>query len=224
MSYADHRRPRGPALAAAILVQGAVGYVLIAGLAYTMVPHRDAPIETYHVDEPPPPEPEPIKPQPQQRQTAPVQHLDVVQPPIPVITPPNPTPYVAPSDPTPFTADPGPISPPEPPQPPQPPAIDHSEGVSPLGNQGDWFPQDSYPGAALARGAEGRVSVTVSIGVDGRVSDCRVVSSSGDSDLDNATCRLAKRNGRFKPALDRDGHPVPSTTTLRNVRWEINGE
>jgi periplasmic protein TonB len=225
MSYADHRRPRGPALAAAIIIQGTIGYALIAGLAYTIVPRRfDPPLTTTDVHLPPPP---PLKPEPKPvpRET----HLQPTDPlPFqshPAVETPHETPIETSTVPTPTWTPPTTVEvgPPTPPQPPQPLAIDQSAGPSPIGDQGGWFPQDAYPGGALSRGAEGRVSVSVAIGTDGRVNDCQVVATSGDRDLDAATCRLAKRNGRFKPALDRDGHPIASSTTLRNVRWEING-
>jgi periplasmic protein TonB len=159
-----------------------------------------------------------------------VEHQQPVNPipqaPIPQVPTPHEPTITTTTDPSPVPTAPaseiGRYVPPEPPEPPAPPAADLSEGAAPVGNQGDWFPQDAYPGPALARGAEGRVSVSVAIGTDGRVTDCQVTSSSGDRDLDAATCRLAKRNGRFRPARDRDGHPIAGSASLRNVRWIVN--
>ena len=111
-----------------------------------------------------------------------------------------------------------PIAPPEPPV----ATVSLARGLRPRGDQGGWFPQDSYPPAARRAGAEGRVSVSVDVGTDGRVVACRVTSTSGNEDLDKATCRLATRNGRFEPARGADGAPIPSTTALRNVRWVLD--
>jgi protein TonB len=99
--------------------------------------------------------------------------------------------------------------------------VNLSRGLQPRGDQGRWFPQDSYPAAARRAGAEGRVSVSVDVGATGRVTACRVTSTSGNEDLDLATCRLATRNGRFEPARNEAGEPVASTTALRNVRWRL---
>ena len=110
---------------------------------------------------------------------------------------------------------------PTPPVPPTP-SVNLSRGLKPRGDQGGWFPQDSYPPAARRAGAEGRVSVSVDVGTNGKVIACRVLASSGNGDLDAATCRLATRNGRFEPARDASGAPTPSTTALRNVRWVLD--
>ena len=103
---------------------------------------------------------------------------------------------------------------------PQPPRS-LARGLAVRGSQGDWFPQDSYPASARRTGAEGVVSVAVTVGTDGRVDACRVTASSGNGALDAATCRLATRNGRFSPALAADGLPVAAMFALRNVRWTI---
>jgi len=47
------------------------------------------------------------------------------------------------------------------------------------------------------------VALLLSIDTAGRVTDCRITGSSGNTDLDDATCRLAQRRGRFtiRPAV-----------------------
>src|SRR3569623_143995 len=69
---------------------------------------------------------------------------------------------VAPPPPPPPPDQPPPPPPDPPPQPPGPPK--EAVGGSPRGNQGDWFPQDSYPAAAQRAGAQGRVTVRVGVG------------------------------------------------------------
>lgn len=222
MSYADKKpgRDRLVAIASVALIHAGIGYALISGLAYTAYTTLVDPIDTYNVPVPTvPPVEDTVVPLP-----APARPLSMPDR-IVDIAPPNPVVDVV-TDAPPISALPvevGPVTPPIPPVTvtPTPPVVSLSAGVSPRGNQGDWFPQDSYPAAARREGAEGRVSVTVGIGTNGRVTDCRVVSSSGNAELDGATCRLATRNGRFTPAKDADGQPVVSSFTLRNVRWRL---
>jgi periplasmic protein TonB len=60
----------------------------------------------------------------------------------------------------------------------------------------------------------------MTVGPDGRVQDCQVTSSSGNTALDNAACTNLRRRARFEPALDRDGNPTTGSAT-RNVRWQL---
>lgn len=54
----------------------------------------------------------------------------------------------------------------------------------------------------------GELELTYLVNIDGRVSDCRIVRSSGLPALDAQTCRLITERFRFRPSLDADGHPV----------------
>lgn len=58
--------------------------------------------------------------------------------------------------------------------------------------------------------AGGELKLRYRIGVDGRVSDCRILVSSGRPSLDATTCRLITERFRFKPSRDADGRPVPA--------------
>jgi protein TonB len=64
-----------------------------------------------------------------------------------------------------------------------------------------------YPAAARARGAHGKVLVSVLVGVDGRVQSAEVQTSSGHADLD-AEAVQAVRKWPFAPAR-RMGTAVP---------------
>lgn len=57
--------------------------------------------------------------------------------------------------------------------------------------------------------ATGVVTYRVDIGTDGRLTGCRVTRSSGNRALDAATCALALRQTRFRPARDAAGRKVP---------------
>jgi protein TonB len=56
----------------------------------------------------------------------------------------------------------------------------------------------------------GDLELTYRVNVDGRVSDCRVVQSSGMPALDAQTCRLITERFRFRPSRDANGRPVPA--------------
>lgn len=62
------------------------------------------------------------------------------------------------------------------------------------------------------------VTIAMTVGVDGRASDCRVVSPSPDPDADRITCQLAVDRFRFRPATNQDGEPIPATYGWRQ-RW-----
>lgn len=222
MSYADARPSRAPALAASIAINAAIGFALISGLTYTMMPRGDEiDLRLAPVHEPPPPPPIPDQPHHKASLTQSSQPIPIPKPIVPTVEQHEIVTTLTPLPPIP--ADPGPIKLEPTPQPQPQPTLPKSlaRTLSPIGNQGDWFPYDSYPAAALAVAAEGVVSVAVDVGADGRVTGCRVTASSGNRALDETTCRLARRNGRFAPALDADGNAVAASVALRNVRWRI---
>ncbi len=75
------------------------------------------------------------------------------------------------------------------------------------------FPVQEHP-------AEGRVQYTVAVGIDGRVSNCSIVSSSGSALLDEATCNVVSRRARFDPATDQNSNPIEGSYT-GSVNWQI---
>ncbi|WP_375381281.1 energy transducer TonB [uncultured Sphingomonas sp.] len=88
------------------------------------------------------------------------------------------------------------------------------------GDPGAWFDADSYPAAAIRRSAQGRTVARLAIGTDGRVTGCTILTSSGDADLDAATCAVSLRAGHFAPARGADGAAITSSYTLP-VRWVL---
>lgn len=82
------------------------------------------------------------------------------------------------------------------------------------------FSADDYPAAALRAEEQGQVSYRLTIGPDGRVSDCAIRGSSGSAALDAATCRILSRRARFVPARDPAGIPVPDSRDGR-IDWVI---
>ncbi|MEO6386765.1 MAG: hypothetical protein ABIT16_12465 [Croceibacterium sp.] len=85
---------------------------------------------------------------------------------------------------------------------------------------GDINDARDYPvppgGRAARRGHE--VVVYMTVGVDGRARDCRVVQPSPDAEADRITCRLAEDRFRFRPARDANGDPVAAQYGWRQ-RW-----
>lgn len=82
------------------------------------------------------------------------------------------------------------------------------------------FHDSDYPMTALGADAQGVVIVRLMIGVDGRVSDCILLRSSGNTALDDRTCRVYRRDGRFNPAIGEDGQPV-AEGYITWVTWRI---
>jgi len=65
-----------------------------------------------------------------------------------------------------------------------------------------------YPPNALGAQLQWRVEFNLTVGPDGRVTDCTVTSSSGIPAIDRTTCRLMRARARFTPARDADGAPT----------------
>jgi protein TonB len=63
------------------------------------------------------------------------------------------------------------------------------------------------------------VIVALTVGTDGRVKGCRIVSPSRDPEADRITCRLAMERFRFRPATDAAGNPVTSIYGWRQEWW-----
>ena len=68
-----------------------------------------------------------------------------------------------------------------------------------------------------------RGSATISFRVDprGRMSNCRIVRSSGDPAVDSIVCDAASKYLRFSPARDPDGRPVAQDMAY-TPRWYPN--
>ncbi len=90
----------------------------------------------------------------------------------------------------------------------------------PRGNPASWSTTNDYPTRALREERSGTTSFRVTIGPDGRVTDCVIVGSSGSPDLDQATCSNVTRRARFTPATDAEGNPTTGSYASR-IRWLI---
>ena len=206
MAYADQKMSsnRLIALIVVAILHVALGYGLVTGLAYEGVKKVLKRVTTVDIEEevkkeepPPPPKkvdmpPPPVAPPVRINvSTAPpkFETVAVAPPPAPVLAPPAPAPT-------------GP-----------------SSSAQPKGNPGSWATTNDYPSRALREERSGTAGFRVTVGLDGRVIDCQVTSSSGHADLDQATCANVSRRARFKPAM-QDGQPVQGSYSNR-VRWVI---
>jgi periplasmic protein TonB len=96
-----------------------------------------------------------------------------------------------------------------------------SKAAAAKGNPASWVTNDDYPAAALRNEEQGSVGISFNINAEGRVENCQVTSSSGSRTLDDTTCRLVSRRGRYSPALDASGRPVPGGRKSLRFRWQI---
>jgi periplasmic protein TonB len=79
-----------------------------------------------------------------------------------------------------------------------------------------------YPREALRVRAEGRVEFEVETTAEGRVSDCRVLYSSGHALLDERTCAIMRERARIAPRRDAGGRPTTGTVRAAHV-WVMPG-
>nr|WP_183982052.1 energy transducer TonB [Sphingomonas jinjuensis] len=224
------RERAGVALASAAIT-ALLGWALIAGLAVNVVPAAREALVVLQLLPADPPEPHRVVPVPKaskrpQGEAAPpalrANPTEVVAPKPVVVLPPPPQPVVAaPVARTGTAPTAGAAATPGP-----------GQGAGGIGNgfgaggsgdgdggMGDETPprrikgrlKDSdFPAEAAESGIGGTVTVRYAVEVDGRVTGCRVVESSGYPELDAQTCRLITQRFRYDPSRDAYGRPVRS--------------
>lgn len=217
MAYADQEMSgnRIAAFVIVALIHVAVGYALVTGLAYEAAKQIVKKVTTVDIkeevkeEEPPPPPPEKQETAPPPPVAPPVKIDVAVAPPQiqTVTTPPPPAPVIPVIVPAPAV-----VAPPAPKFQPK--------GAVPKGNPGNWATTNDYPARALREEREGTTGFRVTVGPDGRVTDCQITSSSGSPDLDEAACSNIRRRARFTPATDGEGQPTTGSYSNR-VRWVI---
>jgi len=123
-----------------------------------------------------------------------------------LIAPPPPTYYYPPA--------------PRPPAPPVPPSWRPVPPQRARANLGAYFSVDDYPAAALRGNEQGMSAFRLTIGTNGRVSDCVITQSSGSAALDAATCRILRSRARYLPARDAAGNLTTGSDSGR-VTWRL---
>ena len=79
---------------------------------------------------------------------------------------------------------------------------------------------DDYPVDAVRAGAEGTAHVRVRVNPEGGAESCKVVTSSGNADLDGQTCSVILARGRFSPGKDSRHRPVLADAEVR-IHWAL---
>ena len=210
MAYLDRKTQenRPTAIIGVVAIHAAIGYVLVSGLGVQIVEIVSAPPfqgTNVEVELPPPPPPDQVEdPAPSSNPTVytPPRQLDLDRDPPDIITTIDPpeldNDIVLKIDP----AEDGPAV--TPPPPPPPPSFD-PVSARPRNNPGGWVTTNDYRAIWINREYTGIARFELSVGTNGRVSHCRITSSTGHAALDEATCKLVKRRARFDPAKDSSG-------------------
>lgn len=233
MSYVQQTPPgrRLVGIGTVIALHIAIAYGLVTGLARKAVEAVRGPVETKLVQEvklpePPKPPPEPPPVQKERPKTPPPPKPAYVPPPE-VAAPPSPTPAPAitsvtreetRSEPAPPPVEAPKVAPaPAPAPPPAPPRS--VERTAPVVDAARNCQKPEYPAASRRLEESGTVTLRFLIGVDGRVTESKVESSSGFARLDEAA-RDALSRCRFKPGTV-DGAPEPSWVSLK-YKWVLD--
>ena len=103
---------------------------------------------------------------------------------------------------------------------PQPSPSFMPRAASPSNDKASWITNDDYPARALRDEEEGTVGYRLIVSSSGRVSACEITRSSGNGQLDAASCRLITRRARFEAATDESGASVVGSYS-GTVRWHI---
>ena len=219
MSYAGSMNPnrRAAILGGVAALHIGVGYLLVTGLAATIMEKMDPPL----VANPMPLDP-PSPPPPSQHATDKPRPYDPLVVPTTAVTVAPPTEGVIVTLPTvPPSSDGGGIGDVAfPTFTPSPSPSFAAVGPRPRGRPGEWVGPMDYPSTDLRLEHAGTTRVRLTIGSDGRVANCAVTGSSGWPGLDAATCARLTQRGRFEPATDTTGARVGGSFAT-SVTWEI---
>ena len=217
MAYADQQMSgnKVTTLVVVAVLHVVLGYALVTGLAYEAFKKVKEVTAAINIEEEKPPE-EPPPPPPKQD-----------TPPPPIVAPPPAITFNAPAPVMQTVQTPPPPAPvfvtAAPPPPAPPPPKFQPKAAQPKGQPGNWATTNDYPSRALREEREGSSGFRVSIGTDGKVTDCQITRSSGSSDLDQATCDNVRRRARFTPATDGEGNPTTGSYAS-TIRWVIPKE
>jgi len=86
-----------------------------------------------------------------------------------------------------------------------------------------WFTDLDYPYEAKRAGVQGTVSMELSIDTTGHVAGCRIAASSGSTILDESSCWLVMRRGRFTIERGASGDARPYTYTISKT-WSLSSK
>ena len=217
MSYVDQGMSRGRvwAIITVAVLHALLAYAFVSGLAYKFIKEATEDLKAFDVkEEPPPPPEEPPPPPPEQPTSPPMTAME--------------SPIVRPSPPVQIDAAAAAAGrssrcrsrPRQRRPPPPPPPVRTVPPQRARANLNSYFSTDDYPAAALRGNDQGTTGFSLTIGPNGRVTDCSVTASSGSSALDQATCRILRSRARYTPARDASGNPTSGRDSGR-VTWRL---
>lgn len=250
MAYASaHHQPwtrdRLIAATAAIAVQALLGFALLSGLTVRFPQQLQESLKLFTSEAPPPPPPPRVVPTPKTAAKRPEgrasppnlrSRATEVAAPVPVIVLPLPIPVI--TAPRPFVAN---------------DAMSGSAAVrgpgTGAGGIGDGFGSggngngdggggrdetgprflrgrlsiSDLPESIFTTGFHGTVGVRYVVARNGRVPDCEVTRSSGNTMIDDVTCRMIRDRFRFRPSLDGAGRPIESMV-VENHTWDVDAD
>jgi protein TonB len=93
-------------------------------------------------------------------------------------------------------------------------------GPTPRGDPTLWVTPNDYPPSLENPPSQTIVGFRLDVGVDGRVTGCSIVKSSGYAPLDATACRLLRQRARFDPATDAAGTAVAGQWP-GSIRWVL---
>jgi protein TonB len=217
LARAHDPRRRTAAIGGVIAIHTVLAIGLLNGLDVDFERIIDTRVGATNIPLDPPPPPDPPKQQEQQQ----AQNSAVTVPPTPYNPPAKTDDWVVvdpPLDDSTLYVDPRPVIKPSI-EPAVTPTFTPSR-VRPRNQPSSWLSTDDYPRAPLVDGIEGTAAYRLIVGTNGRVSACEITRSTGNGQLDAATCKFIERRARFEPATDQTGAKVVGSYT-GTVTWEI---
>lgn len=85
-----------------------------------------------------------------------------------------------------------------------------SRRAVPAESPGKWLGRDAFPQGAAWNGRGGRTAVRLMVDETGKPTSCHVQRRAEAEAFNTSACNILMRNGKFRPALDADGRPMPS--------------
>jgi periplasmic protein TonB len=200
------------AISGALVLEAAAIYAVASALSFSGLPIFPHAVQVEFLKEPPPKEQPVVLPQ-----------LRLVEPPTPIVPPPE-IQIRTPPPPRRITVAKVPrhlampafvqiAGPPAPPAPPKPRGITAPVSIGASHSCGN-----RYPFLAVRLNQQGTTTVRFTVNIDGSVSNVQLAKSSGHEMLDEAAIGCAYA-WRYRPALE-DGRPVAAPWTT-NVQWKL---
>ncbi|MCA0976935.1 energy transducer TonB [Qipengyuania flava] len=106
------------------------------------------------------------------------------------------------------------------PAPPAPVPTFDPVGAKPRNDPGRWLTDRDYKSSWARRELTGDAKFQLDISRTGAVTGCRILGSTGHSELDQATCSLVTQRAKFEPARGSNGEPVAGKF-VSSVRWQL---